>query len=71
MPQLNETADPGAVSEIFVAVGDRVELGQRVLSVEMEKAVIDVEATAAGTVRSIDVSPGDEVQVGQVLMEIG
>jgi pyruvate dehydrogenase E2 component (dihydrolipoamide acetyltransferase) len=70
MPQLNDAGDPGTISEIFIAVGDTLALGDRVLAVEMEKAVIEVEATVAGRVARIPVHVGDEVQVGQVLVEL-
>ena len=50
MPQLNDAGDPGSVHEIFVAVGDLVSVGQAVMAVEMEKAIIEIEATEAGTV---------------------
>ncbi len=70
MPQLNDAGDPGVVNEIFAAVGDVVAIGDPLLAVEMEKAIIEIEATAAGTVRSISVQRGDEVKVGQVLVEL-
>ncbi|MCX7827258.1 MAG: lipoyl domain-containing protein [Verrucomicrobiae bacterium] len=70
MPQLNDAGDPGVVSEIFVKVGDPVAVGQPVMAVEMEKAVIEIEATAAGTVREIAVQVGDHVNVGQVLIQL-
>jgi pyruvate dehydrogenase E2 component (dihydrolipoamide acetyltransferase) len=70
MPQLNDAGDPGSVHEIFVAVGDVVAVGDCLMAVEMEKAIIDIEATEAGTVRRIPVRVGDEVKVGQVLVEL-
>jgi pyruvate/2-oxoglutarate dehydrogenase complex dihydrolipoamide acyltransferase (E2) component len=70
MPKLNDAGDPGVVNEIFVNPGDAVALGQAVMAVEMEKAIIEIEATQAGTVKSIPVQVGDEVKVGQVLLEL-
>lgn len=70
MPKLNDAGDPGVVHEIFVAVGDLLEVGDRVLAVEMEKAVIEIEATAAGKVKRIAVQVGEEVRVGQPLLEL-
>ena len=70
MPQLNDAGDPGEVSEIFVQPGDTLAVGDRVMAVEMEKAIIEIEATEAGTVKEIAVQVGDEVQVGQVLVEL-
>jgi biotin carboxyl carrier protein len=70
MPQLNDAGDPGVVNEIFVNVGDQVAVADPVMAVEMEKAIIEIEATEAGTVKGIPVQLGDEVQVGQVLVEL-
>lgn len=70
MPQLNDAGDPGTVHEIFVAVGAQLAVGDRLMAVEMEKAIVDIEATQAGTVKRIPVQVGDDVQVGQVLVEL-
>jgi pyruvate/2-oxoglutarate dehydrogenase complex dihydrolipoamide acyltransferase (E2) component len=70
MPKLNDAGDPGSVNEIFVAVGDVLAVGDPLMAVEMEKAIIEIEATEAGTIRSIAVEVGDEVKVGQVLVEL-
>lgn len=70
MPRLNDAGDPGTVNEIFVAEGDVLSVGDKVLAVEMEKAIIEIEATEAGTVKRIPVKVGDEVQVAQVLVEL-
>lgn len=70
MPQLTGAGDPGSVNEIFVAVGDVLAVGDRLMAVEMEKAVVEIEATQAGTVKRVAVTVGDRVQVGQVLVEL-
>ena len=70
MPPLNDAGDPGSVQEIFVAVGDVLAVGDRLMAVEMEKAVIEIEATQAGTVKRISVQVGDEIKVGQALVEL-
>jgi pyruvate/2-oxoglutarate dehydrogenase complex dihydrolipoamide acyltransferase (E2) component len=70
MPKLNDFGDAGEVSEIHVAVGDAIEAGDVVISVEMEKSVIEIESTEAGKVASIAIEIGDEVEVGAVLIEL-
>jgi pyruvate dehydrogenase E2 component (dihydrolipoamide acetyltransferase) len=70
MPQLNDAGDPGTINEIFVAVGDALDVGDRLMAIEMEKAVVEIESTEAGTVKRIVVQVGDEVKVGQVLLEL-
>jgi len=70
MPQLNDAGDPGTVSEIFVKIGDSVAAGRPVMAVEMEKAVVEIEATGSGTVREIAVRVGEQVSAGQVLIQL-
>jgi pyruvate dehydrogenase E2 component (dihydrolipoamide acetyltransferase) len=70
MPQLTDAGDPGSVNEIFVATGDVLAIGDRLMAIEMEKAIVEIEATQTGTVRCIPVQVGDEVKVGQVLVEL-
>jgi pyruvate/2-oxoglutarate dehydrogenase complex dihydrolipoamide acyltransferase (E2) component len=65
--------DPGNTEEvevvaIEVAVGDAVSAGQALLEVATDKANMEMEAPAAGTVAEILVSEGDIVPVTQVLM---
>ena len=54
----------------LVAVGDEVAIGDAVMTVEMEKAVIEIESPHAGTVKHIIVAPGDIVVIGQLLMDL-
>jgi pyruvate/2-oxoglutarate dehydrogenase complex dihydrolipoamide acyltransferase (E2) component len=65
--------DPGNTEEvevvaIEVAVGDAVSAGQALLEVATDKANMEMESPAAGTVAEILVSEGDIVPVTQVLM---
>lgn len=70
MPKLNDAGDGGDVQEILVEVGDRIEVGGVVMTVEMEKSVIDIESTHDGQVKEIHVAAGDTVEVGQTLVEL-
>ncbi|MFO8026168.1 MAG: biotin/lipoyl-containing protein [Opitutales bacterium] len=58
------------VVSVDVAVGDTVEEGQKVATLEAMKMNTIVSATAAGTVKAILVSAGDGVEEGQALVEI-
>ena len=58
------------VVSIDVAVGDTVEAGQKVVTLEAMKMNTIVSAAAAGTVKAILVSAGDGVEEGQALVEI-
>lgn len=70
MPKLNETGENAAILEIFVQIGDEIDQGQPVLSVEMEKAIVEIESPHQGRVCRINVSQGDEVVIGAVLIEL-
>jgi pyruvate/2-oxoglutarate dehydrogenase complex dihydrolipoamide acyltransferase (E2) component len=70
MPKLNDAGDDGQVDELLVAVGDEVGVGDAVMTVEMEKAVIEIESLHAGRVKHIIVAPGDIVAIGQPLMDL-
>ena len=70
LPEVSEGVEAADVSDILVAVGDRVEAGQMVLEVETEKAVAPVEIPYAGVVKEILVSEGDSVAIGAALMRV-
>ncbi len=59
------------VVSVDVSVGDSVEAGQQVLTLEAMKMTTVVSATTSGTIGSIAVKPGDSVDEGQELMTIG
>jgi biotin carboxyl carrier protein len=58
------------VVSIDVNVGDTIEEGQKVVTLEAMKMNTIVAAPAAGTVKSILVKPGDGVEEGQALVEV-
>ncbi|MGP4933536.1 pyruvate dehydrogenase complex dihydrolipoyllysine-residue acetyltransferase [Pseudoalteromonas nigrifaciens] len=59
--------DEVEVTEILVAVGDVVEVDQALLTVEGDKASMEVPADTAGTVKEIKVSIGDNVATGSLV----
>jgi pyruvate dehydrogenase E2 component (dihydrolipoamide acetyltransferase) len=58
------------VIEVLVAAGDRVSLDQGLLTLESDKATMEVPAPFAGTVREVKVKVGDEVAEGTVVAMI-
>lgn len=61
----------GVVQEIHVSVGQAVNEGDKLVSLEAMKMVTPVMAKRGGTVSSIAVKAGDPVDAGQVLLTIG
>jgi pyruvate dehydrogenase E2 component (dihydrolipoamide acetyltransferase) len=61
-------SDAVDVTEILVKVGDQVAADQTVLSVEGDKAAMELPAPVAGTVKEIKVSVGDKVSSGSLMM---
>ena len=61
-------ADEVEVTEIMVAVGDRVELEQSLLTVEGDKASMEIPAPSAGVVKEIKIAIGDTVNTGSLIM---
>ena len=61
----------GVVQTIHVSVGQIVNEGDKVMSLEAMKMVTHVVARRGGKVISIAVKPGDPVDAGQTLLTIG
>ncbi|WPC73673.1 pyruvate dehydrogenase complex dihydrolipoyllysine-residue acetyltransferase [Vibrio porteresiae] len=61
-------ADEVEVTEILVKVGDKVEEEQSLITVEGDKASMEVPAPQAGVVKEIKVSEGDKVSTGSFIM---
>ncbi len=58
------------VIEIFVKPGDVVKAEDSLVTLESDKATMDVPAPAAGTVREVRVKLGDKVSEGSVIVEL-
>ncbi|CAD5735071.1 dihydrolipoamide acetyltransferase component (E2) of pyruvate dehydrogenase [Escherichia coli] len=61
-------SDEVEVTEILVKVGDKVEAEQSLITVEGDKASMEVPAPFAGTVKEIKVNGGDKVSTGSLIM---
>jgi len=58
------------VIEILVAVGDTVAIEQSLVTVESDKASMEIPSPAAGVIKSLQVRIGDKVSEGSVLLEL-
>ncbi|MDN3681528.1 pyruvate dehydrogenase complex dihydrolipoyllysine-residue acetyltransferase [Vibrio tapetis subsp. quintayensis] len=61
-------ADEVEVTEILVNVGDKVEEEQSLITVEGDKASMEVPASQAGVVKEIKIAEGDSVSTGTLIM---
>jgi pyruvate dehydrogenase E2 component (dihydrolipoamide acetyltransferase) len=58
------------VIEILVAVGDQVSAEDPLVTLESDKATMDVPAPLGGVIREINIKLGDQVSQGSLLMSI-
>jgi dihydrolipoamide dehydrogenase len=62
--------DEVSVVEVLVKAGDQVEIDTPLITLETEKATMDVPSTAAGTVTAVQVKAGDKVRKGSVIARL-
>ncbi|WP_339648961.1 dihydrolipoyllysine-residue acetyltransferase [Halopseudomonas pelagia] len=60
----------GEVIEILVKVGDKVEAEQSLVTLESDKASMEIPCPKAGTIKSIKVKMGDNLKEGDDLIEL-
>ena len=58
---------PVPIIEIMVKVGDKVEKDQSLMTLESDKATMDIPAPSAGTIKELKVKVGDEVNDGDLI----
>jgi pyruvate dehydrogenase E2 component (dihydrolipoamide acetyltransferase) len=68
VPDIGDFKDVPVI-EVFVKPGDSVEAEDPLISLESDKATMDVPAPRAGVVKSVAVNVGDKVSEGVVIMQ--
>jgi dihydrolipoamide dehydrogenase len=58
------------VIEVLVKAGDRVEKEQSLITLESDKATMEVPSSAAGVVKDVKVKVGDEVSEGALILTL-
>jgi dihydrolipoamide dehydrogenase len=66
VPDLGESKDV-AVIDVLVKPGDRVEVDTPLVTLESDKATMDVPSTAAGTITQVLIRAGDKASSGTVI----
>jgi dihydrolipoamide dehydrogenase len=62
--------DEVSVVEVLVKVGEQIEIDTPLITLETEKATMDVPSIAAGTVSAVLVKAGDKVRKGSVIARV-
>ena len=62
---------PGTIIELHVKAGDKVSLGQKIITLEAMKMENQLHADREGVIQSINCAKGDAVMEGDTLMVIG
>jgi len=69
LPNLGDFADVPII-EVHVAVGDRIAVDDPVLTLESDKATMDIPSSVTGVVTEIRVNVGDRVSEGTVILTL-
>jgi pyruvate dehydrogenase E2 component (dihydrolipoamide acetyltransferase) len=71
MPLLSDTMTEGTVAAWHKKIGDEIEIGEMLLEIETDKAVMEQDSFFEGTLLHIGVQEGETVPVNAVLAVIG
>jgi len=66
VPDIGDFADVPVI-EVLVQAGDRVAADQSLVTLESDKATMEIPAPSAGTIRTLEVSLGDAVSEGALI----
>ena len=70
MPKMSDTMEEGVVVKWLKREGDRVAAGDALAEIETDKAVLELEATTPGVLRTILAQEDSKVPVGQLMAVI-
>ena len=71
MPKLSDTMEEGRILRWLKKEGDAIETGQALAEVETDKATVEMEAYANGTIRKLVTPEGQFVRIGELIAIIG
>jgi pyruvate dehydrogenase E2 component (dihydrolipoamide acetyltransferase) len=66
VPDIGDFKDV-AVIEIFVKPGDAIKMEQSLITVESDKAAMEIPSSAAGVLKELKVKIGDKINIGDLL----
>ena len=63
MPKMDHTSEECSIVEWFVKEGDIIKNGDIIMSIESNKAILEIEANFDGKMAKILLEPGETVEV--------
>ncbi|MBX3614618.1 MAG: branched-chain alpha-keto acid dehydrogenase subunit E2, partial [Burkholderiaceae bacterium] len=69
VPDIGDFKDVEVI-EVLVKAGDPVKVEQSLITVESDKASMEIPSSAAGVVKALRVKVGDKVSQGSVVIEL-
>ena len=69
VPDLGDFKDVEVI-DVLVKPGDKIDVDTPLLTLETEKATMDVPSTSAGVVKAVAVKKGDRVSKGSVILTV-
>lgn len=69
VPDIGDFAEV-AVIELMVKVGDTIKVDQSILTVESDKASMEIPSSHAGVVKAVKVTIGDKVKEGSIVLSL-
>lgn len=70
LPKFGMVSENATVIELVKRIGQRIEIGEHLMTVETEKSAVEVQSSAAGILARYLVEPGDAIPPGTVLAVI-
>lgn len=67
LPKVDMDMSSGTIASWHISEGEQIEAGEALFDIETDKAVMEVESPATGTLRFVTGQKGDEVPIGQVV----
>lgn len=67
LPPLGETMESGVIAEWHKKIGDYVNKGEPLFSVETDKTTMDVESIGSGYLKEICFDAGEEIPINSVV----
>ena len=70
MPRLSDTMTDGKVAKWHKKVGDKVNIGDKVICLEAMKMENVINSDKAGTITAVNIKKGDVVMEGDLIIQI-